>query len=94
MVLFNATDLATIPFSFILSLNPHDQKLINPQINLGTIDENKNSKVNTTKIKLDSGASVSIARKDVLQAGHRILKLKKNKWSSMLRTFHTTSIIE
>ena len=59
-----------------------------------TSDENKNSKVCTIKILLDSGASVLIVRKDVLYKRERILKDKKNKLSTMAGTFHTTLITE
>ena len=54
----------------------------------------ENSKVCTIKILLDSGASVSIVCKDVLYKRHRILKDKKNKWSTMEGTFHTTFVTE
>ena len=42
----------------------------------GTFDENKNSKVCTIKILLDSGARVSIVQKDMLYRRHKILKDK------------------
>ena len=41
-------------------------------------DENKNFKVRTIKILLDSGLSASFGRKDVLYQRHKILKDKKN----------------
>ena len=43
---------------------------------------------------LYSGASSSIVRKDVLHERHKILKDKKNKWSTMARTFNTTFVTE
>ena len=55
-----------ITFGIILPPNPRGKNLINSQINPGTMDENKNSKVHTIKILLDSGASISIVRKDIL----------------------------
>ena len=58
------------------------------------MDENKNSKVRTIKIILDSGASASIVRKDVFYECHRILKDKKNKWSTTAGTFNTTFTTE
>ena len=58
------------------------------------MDENKNSKVRTIKILLDSGASASIVRKDVLHVRHKILKDKKNKWSTMAGTYNTTFVAE
>ena len=58
------------------------------------MNENWNSKVCTIKILLDSSASASIVSKDVLYKGHRILKDKKNKWSTMAATFNTTFVTE
>ena len=58
------------------------------------MDENKNSKVCTVKILLDSGASASIVRNDVLYERHKILKDKTNKWSTMAVTFNTTFVTE
>ena len=58
------------------------------------MDENKNSKVRTIKILLDSGASASIVCKDVLYERHRIHKDTKNKWSTMAGTFNTTFVTE
>ena len=53
---------------------------MNSQISLETLDENENSKLHTVKILLDSGASASIIRKDVLYKQHKTVKDKKNKW--------------
>ena len=64
--LFNATDLSHITFGVILPLNPCGKISTNSQINLGTSDENKNSKEGAIKILLDSGASASFVRKDLL----------------------------
>ena len=47
---------------------------MNSQINPGTSDENHNSNTRAIKILLDSGASASIVRKDVLYERHKILK--------------------
>ena len=65
----------------------------NSQIIPGTSDENR---LQTTyyQIPLDSGASASIVRKDVLYERHKILKDKKNKRSTMTGTFHTTFVTE
>ena len=60
----------------------------------GTSDDNRNSKIRTIKISLDSGASVSNVHKEVLHTGHRILKDEKNKWSTMAGTFNTTFVTE
>ena len=76
-----------ITFSVILPPNPRGKISTNSQINPGTSDENKNSKVCTIKIILDSGASASIVRKDVLRERHKILKDNKNKWSTMAASF-------
>ena len=77
-----------------LSSNPRGKKLTNSQINLGTSDENKNSKVCTIKLLLDSGASASIVRKDELFDRHKIIKENKNKWFAMAGTFNTTFVTE
>ena len=58
--LFNAIALSSITFGVILPLNPCCEKSTNSQIYPGTSDENKNSKVHTIKILLDSGANTSI----------------------------------
>ena len=92
--LFNATDLLPMTFGGILPPNPCGKNSTNSQKNPGTTDDNKNSKVHTIKILLDSGASASIVRKDVLYERHRIHKDKKNKWSTMAETFNTTFVTE
>ena len=46
------------------------------------------------QILLDSGASASIVRKDVLHEQQKIRKDKKNKWSPMAGTFNTTFVTE
>ena len=78
---FNFTDLSPTTFFFgiILSPIPEDKNWTNSQINLGSTDENKNSKARNVKIILDSSASTSIVRRDDLHKRHRILKDKKNK---------------
>ena len=58
------------------------------------MDDNKNSKVHIIKILLDSGTNASIVPKDVLYERHRILKDKKNGWSTMVGKFNTTFITE
>ena len=55
------------------------------------MDENKNSKVGTIKLLLDSGASSSIVSKDLLYERHRFLKDKMNKHSTMAGTFNNFS---
>ena len=89
--IFNAIDLL---FGVILPPNPRNKKSTNSQYNPGISDLNKYSKVCIIKILLDSGASASIVCKDVLYQRHKILKDKKNKWSTMAGTFNTTSIKE
>ena len=73
----NATDLLPITFGVILPPKLRSKNSRNSQNNLGTLDENKNSKVHTIKILLDCGTSESIVRKDVLYKRHKILKDKK-----------------
>ena len=53
-------------FGVILSPKLRGKNSTNSQINPATSNENKNSKVSTIKILLDSGASASIVGKDVL----------------------------
>ena len=48
--LFNAADLLPITFGAILPPNPRGKTSKTSQINPGTLDENKNSKVHTIKI--------------------------------------------
>ena len=64
--LFNSTYVSPITFNVNLPSNPHNKYSTNSQINPATLDENKNLKVCTIKILLDSGASASIVRKDIL----------------------------
>ena len=85
-------DLSPITFSIISPPNPLGKNSTNSHINPGTKDENKNSKTFTIKILLDSGASTSIVLKDVLHVRYRILKDKKNTWSTMAGTFNTTFV--
>ena len=75
--LLNATDLLPITFGIISSPNPRGKKSANSQINPATTDENKNSKVCTLKLLLDSGASSSVVRRDVIHKCHRTLKEEK-----------------
>ena len=88
--LFNAMDLSPITFGVISPLNPRGKNSANSQISSGTSDKNRNSKVHTIKIFLDSGASALIIRKDVFYERHKIFKDKKNKWSTMAGTFNTS----
>ena len=74
--MFNSTDLSPITFSVILPPKLRGKVLTNSQINLGTLDENKNSKICAIEILLDSGASVLIIHKDVLYKRQKILKDK------------------
>ena len=76
------------------SLAKNDFSATNSLINPVTLDENKNSKVSTFKIFLDSVASASIVSKDVLYECHKILKDKKNKRSTLAGTFNTTFVTE
>ena len=43
---------------------------------------------------LDSGASALFVRTNVLHESHKILKDKKNKWSTMEGNFNNASIME
>ena len=86
--------ISPITFGVMLPPNPRGKNSTNSQNNSGTSDENTNSKVCTIKILLDSGASTSIVRKDVLQECHKIFKNKKNKWSTMAGTYKITFITE
>ena len=81
-------------FGVILPPNPRGKIKTNSQINPGTSDQNKNFKVCTFKIFLDSTASASIVHKDVLYERHKILKDEKNKWSTMAETFNTSFVTE
>ena len=89
-----ATDFSPITFVITLPMNPHITISTTFQINPGTLDENKNSKVLTIKILLDSSASASIVRKDILYERFKIRKDKKNKWSTMSGTFDTTFVTQ
>ena len=55
---------------------------------------NRNSKVCTIIILLDSDASALIICNDVLYECHKILKDEKNRWSTMAGTFNTTFVTE
>ena len=78
--LFNAMDILPITSGIILPPKLSGKISRNSQIFPVTSDENKNSKVCTIQILLDSGASASIIHKDVLYKRHKILKDNKNKW--------------
>ena len=90
----NATDSSPVTLGIILPPKLRGKISTNSQNNTGTLDENKNSKVQTIKILLDRGTSASIVRKDVLYKRHKILKLKMNKWSTMAGTFNSTFVTE
>ena len=90
----NATDLLPITFGVILPPKLHGKLSTNSQNNLGTLGDNKISKVHTIKILLHRGATTSIVHKDVLYGQHKILKDKNNKWSTMAGAFNTTFITE
>ena len=89
---FNTINLSPITFGVILPPNPRDKYSTNSQMNPGYLKEDNNSKVRTINILLDSGASASIVRKDVIYECHRIIKDKPNKWSTMAGTFNTTIV--
>ena len=88
--LFNATDLSPITFAVILPSKLCGKISTNSQISPGTSDENQTSKKLIIKILLDIGASASTVGKDVLYKRNKILKDKKNKWSTLAGTFNTT----
>ena len=83
-------------FTFGVILPPKLRSKIstNSQINPATLDENRNFKVPTIKILLNSSVSSSIVRKDVWYKRHKILKNKKIKWLTMAGTFNTTFVRE
>ena len=92
--LFNAKDSSPITFGVILPPKPRGKISTNSQNNPATLDENKNSKVFTIKILLDSGASTSMVRKNKLYECHKKLKNKKNKWSTIAGTVKSTLVTE
>ena len=92
--LFYATDLSPITYSVMLSPNSRGKNSTNSQDKPGFLDEHRNSKVQTIKILLDSGASASIVRKDILFFRHRIHKDKNYIWSNMAGTFNATFVTE
>ena len=63
---FNAQELLPILFAVILPPELRNKISTNSQINPETLDENKNSKIHAIKILLDSGASASMIREDML----------------------------
>ena len=65
--------LLPITFDVILPSNLRGKNSTNFQINLGTSDENKNSKVHNINILLDSSASASIVCKDIVHKHHKII---------------------
>ena len=83
-----------ITFGVILTLNPRGKNATNSHTKARTMNKNKNSKVCTIKILLDSHASASIVNKDVLYKRHKILRDKRNKWSTMAGTSNTTFVQE
>ena len=72
--LLNATDLSPIIFGVISSPKPRGKNSTNSQISPRTSEENTNYEARTIKMLLDSGASASIVRKDLLHKRHRIQK--------------------
>ena len=76
--LFNSADLFPITFGVIFPPKLRGKISTNSQIIPANSDENKYSKVHTIRILLDSGASASIVRKDILYKRLKILKDKKN----------------
>ena len=93
-LLFNAIALSLIIIGIMLPLNLRSKNAKKSQMNSGTTGGNKNSKVHTVKILLDSGTSTSIVRKDVLHERHKIHKDERNIWSNMARTFNTNFVAE
>ena len=55
---------------------------------------NREVTVCNIKVLLDSNASALIVRKDVLHERYKILRDKKNKWSTMAGTFNITFVTE
>ena len=87
-------DLSPITFGVILPPKLCGNISTISQTNPATSDENKNSKVRAIKILLDSGTSASIVRKEVLHERHKILKDKKNIWSTKTEMFNTSFVTE
>ena len=87
-------ELSHITFGVILTPKIRGKISTNSQINPVNSDENKNSKASTIKILLDSGANASVVHKDMWHERHKIFKDKKNKWSTMARTFNSTFLTE
>ena len=77
--LFNATNLSPISFGIIFFPNPQGINSTNSQINPGTMNEHKNSKVGIIKVLLDSCAIALILRRDVFHEHQSIHKDNKNK---------------
>ena len=86
--LFNATHLSQTSFGIMLPLNLRRKNSISTQMNPGTMDEIRNSKIRTIEIVFDSGASASI--ENILYGRCKILKDRENKWSTMVGIFNIT----
>ena len=83
-----------ITSGIILYPNPCSETSTNSQINLGTTNENKKSKVGAIKIWLNSDASASIVHIDIQHKRNQILKDKKNNWSTIAEFLNTTFVTE
>ena len=83
----DSTDLSPITFGIILPSKLRGKISTNSQINPITSDKNRNYKVRIINILLDSSATASIVRKDVLYKCHKILKTKRingQLWQGLL----------
>ena len=76
--LFDVIYLSPLTFGMIVTTNIRGQDLTKSQINWGTTDENKNSKIFTIKILLDDSTSTSIICEDNLDKRLKILNQNKN----------------
>ena len=72
--IFNVMDLLPSTFLIIVTSDEFGENPINSQIQLGTMDEDRKSNVLTIKISLDSGASASTVRRNVLHRRRKIFK--------------------
>ena len=84
--LFNARNLSPRTFGIILPPNPCGKTSMNSQIYPRTKDENTNSKVHTIRILFDSGASISIGCKQVINFS-KLKRINGQPWQGPLIPF-------
>ena len=83
--LFNAMDLSPIIFSIILPTNPRCEISTNSQTNPVNLYVNRNSKVPTIKILLDSGtiASITSCYMNIIKF-FKIKRINGQPWQGLL----------